>query len=252
MNAQRDAVLTPNQATVPAAASVLFWSDLHVRQLAEMCWSAGFNWLENSGRSSTDSWVPHVQAASVQRTCGGSLDLAFLLDGSGSVGLNGWKDELTFVLRVAGRFRVSSGGTHVAVSTFGGPRERDGSHFQPGFDAPNVSTGEPCNVNSQCHDFSTPHVVERCSVNHGDTTSNGTCFRLEPAHCPVGTIHATVDGSTVCMCPINRTCLSTTTGQCRQARYNASGCTGSTCPLHWYVTPFADASSLYAHQCASY
>jgi hypothetical protein len=41
-----------------------------------------------------------TQVATVARTCGGTIDLAFLLDGSGSVGLDGWRSELEFVLQV--------------------------------------------------------------------------------------------------------------------------------------------------------
>jgi hypothetical protein len=228
---QENAVLTPSAATLHALSTmVLFYNDVAVRQLAEMAWSAGFNWLQNVGPLATSARIPHLQVASVARTCGGVLDLAFLLDGSGSVGLAGWQSELQFMVDVVERFSPSANGTRVAVSTFGGPRERDGSHFMNTVaDAANVSTGQPCNLDAQCFDFSTTDVVERCSVNTGAVGPNGTCFRLEGEHCPIGTIYSRVTYGTTtvpsCMCPVNRTCLAgPPASTCSQGYYNQSDC----------------------------
>ena len=100
------------------------------------------------------------------------------------------------------------------------------------------------------HTHTHAHCASRCSVNTGNPSNNGTCYRLEPLNCPIGSAFANIDNnaldnvaatSVACMCPVNTTCTSASASMCRQAEYNVSGCfnsnTPNSCPTRWCERP---------------
>ncbi|MAS41655.1 MAG: hypothetical protein CML43_00625 [Rhodobacteraceae bacterium] len=66
----------------------------------------------------------YVQLSVTPDACGATLDLAFLLDGSGSVNNadNLWEKQLDFVREVTEHFTLASDDTRVGIVTFHGPR----------------------------------------------------------------------------------------------------------------------------------
>lgn len=225
-------VATGNPLCDGSNVSILH-GDHFMRMLAGWAWLAGFNWIKHEGpRFGTSSLIAHVESATVIHGCGGRVDLAFLLDGSGSVASTGWADQLNFVKSMSGRFEIQPNGTHIAVSTFAGPRK---SHFSTN---PNHITIEPttiqCSNDADCHDVST-RDIETCN------TDTGLCERRIPVDCNNGEEYGTVtyaNESTMsaCVCPANRQCAPGSricepgddcTSGCREGAFSTitNGCT---------------------------
>jgi hypothetical protein len=124
------------------------------------------------------------------RACGATADIAFLLDGSGSVGPDGWKDQLKFVKSFTGAVRPSEDGAHIAVATFAGPRY---SHFADHFEhVVEIVEEKQCTTDDDCeHDVMETEgqfgAREVCKVVAG--TSTKKCHTLVPQHCPLGTLY---------------------------------------------------------------
>eukprot|EP00117_Sycon_ciliatum_P011161 scpid2447/ scgid12756/ Protocadherin Fat 4; Cadherin family member 14; FAT tumor suppressor homolog 4; Fat-like cadherin protein FAT-J len=78
--------------------------------LAGLCIKAGFDWVKNYG-----NWV---QVSSIPTTCNTSLDLAFALDASGSVGEYNFETQLTFIKNMIDFFDVSLADTRVSLVRF--------------------------------------------------------------------------------------------------------------------------------------
>merc|ERR1719183_2032174 len=86
------------------------------------------------------------------RACGATADIGFLLDGSGSVGKEGWKAQLDFVRDFTGAIQASKDTAHIAVATFAGPRY---SHFADHYDhVLEIQEDKQCETDNDC-----PHDV---------------------------------------------------------------------------------------------
>ena len=183
--------------------------DSAMRRTAEWAWEAGFNWMRHDANTyGSTNPTAGITAATVIHGCGRRLDLAFLLDGSGSVDMAGWNDQLNFVKAMGGRFRITETGTHIAVATFAGPRT---AHFTT--NESHVTTAQTfrqCQVDADCHDTYTIEA-EHCN-------SQNQCERVDPRHCRNGEWYGNVtypaghnvyaDGANfeVCICQAGRQC----------------------------------------------
>ncbi|XP_028398110.1 fat-like cadherin-related tumor suppressor homolog [Dendronephthya gigantea] len=86
-------------------------SSSKVGRLAGLAIDAGFDWVERTS-------VNYIRASVIPDVCQTSVDLVFVLDGSGSVGENNFKKVKEFVKRVIDFFNIGVDGTHVAVVTY--------------------------------------------------------------------------------------------------------------------------------------
>jgi hypothetical protein len=194
-----------------ADTDILF-ADPYLRRSAEWAWEAGFNWLQHDYNVyNSNNPIAGITAATVIHGCGGRLDLAFLLDGSGSVDMAGWNDQLNFVKAIGARFTISETGTHIAVATFAGPRT---AHFTTNeTHVTTTQTFRQCQVDADCHDTYTIQE-ERCN------TRTSQCERVNPRHCNNGEWYGNVsypaghnvypDGANfeVCICQAGRQCTA--------------------------------------------
>ena len=99
--------------------------------LAQLAWTAGL--LPPLPFAPTDSTRAtgfdfiqfrnpyYLQVSTIPNGCSTDLDLAFLLDGSGSVTAAGFAEAQSFVLSLSSYFVISPARTRVSVTTFSGP-----------------------------------------------------------------------------------------------------------------------------------
>ena len=98
------------------------------------------------------------------RACGATADIGFLLDGSGSVGKEGWKAQLDFVRDFTGAIQASKDTAHIAVATFAGPRY---SHFADHYDhVLEIQEDKQCETDNDC-----PHDVMETTELYGIGTT---------------------------------------------------------------------------------
>ncbi|CAB3988505.1 protocadherin Fat 4-like [Paramuricea clavata] len=81
-------------------------------RLAGLAIEAGFNWVEY-----TDS--KYIRASVIPDACQTAMDLVFVLDNSGTVGVENFEKVKDFVKRVINVFNIGADGTHVSVVTYG-------------------------------------------------------------------------------------------------------------------------------------
>eukprot|EP01147_Barroeca_monosierra_P009343 gene9343-1606_t len=98
--------------------------------LAYLAWKNRADWVQHRG------WF--VRIAVIPEGCGATLDLGFLLDGSGSLGAENWVDQLAFVKEVSSFFTIGWNDTRVGAVTFHGPRT---SHLSYNASIPNCPKG---------------------------------------------------------------------------------------------------------------
>lgn len=137
---------------------------------------AKFPYVRRNKRLS--STMQSVSVAVGPSGCGARLDLAFLLDGSGSVDKEGWKAQLDFVETLGSKLKVAPELTRISITTYAGPRV---SHFSiDGEDVNTIQTSTPCSADAECHRVGQPGV-EKCVDNK--------CVEQVPQHCPLGTAY---------------------------------------------------------------
>lgn len=192
--------------------------EYNYRLLADMAFTQ-FDYVEHKVLPGTEETQPIdsvvMSMRDHHRACGASADITFLLDGSGSVGDDGWRDQLKFVRDFTGAVRPSEDGAHIAVATFAGPRF---SHFADHFEhviEVLEDDAKQCKTDNDC-----PHDVfdgdgfgarEVCKAVAGSSTKK--CHRLVPEHCPVGTLYEmgtkAFNGEVLsygCICPSKSVC----------------------------------------------
>ena len=110
--------------------------------VAQEAWSAGVDWLRLL-ETSQGRYI--VEVAVVHSQCGGHLDLAFLIDGSGSLATGTgdgtpelFQKELDFVRDMAGFFKVAPDATRLSLVSFSGPRA---SHLSYSKNQPDCPVG---------------------------------------------------------------------------------------------------------------
>ncbi|XP_031561240.1 protein dachsous-like [Actinia tenebrosa] len=80
-------------------------------ELAGLAEQAGFDWIQYTRNN-------YVHASVIRDVCQTSIDLAFILDTSGSVGSYNFGKIKTFVKNIIDFFNIGTTGTHVAVVTY--------------------------------------------------------------------------------------------------------------------------------------
>ncbi|CAB3986054.1 protocadherin Fat 4-like, partial [Paramuricea clavata] len=80
-------------------------------RLAGLAIEAGFDWVEYTN-------VDYIRASVIPDVCQTSVDLVFLLDGSGSVRANNFGKVKEFVKKVVDFFNIGTTGTHIGVVQF--------------------------------------------------------------------------------------------------------------------------------------
>lgn len=102
-----------------------------IKLVAELAWDSGVDWLRvvRSGVLSDGREQFYLEVAVVADRCGGHLDLAFLIDGSGSLTTGTgsgtselFEKELQFVRDLTSFFEIGPDRTRVSIATFHGPR----------------------------------------------------------------------------------------------------------------------------------
>lgn len=154
--------------------------EYNYRLLADMAFTQ-FDYVEHKVLPGTESTQP-IDAVVVamrdhHRACSASADITFLLDGSGSVGDDGWRDQLKFVRDFTGAVRPSEDGARIAVATFAGPRF---SHFADDIDYEHCPLGTS-NIGDMRGWQSTNNVCAcaegaSCSGPNGTTANETGCY----------------------------------------------------------------------------
>jgi hypothetical protein len=201
--------------------------EFNYRILADMAFTH-FDFVKHEVLPGTESTSPIdsvvMSMRDHHRACGATADIGFLLDGSGSVGKEGWKAQLDFVRDFTGAIQASKDTAHIAVATFAGPRY---SHFADHYDhVVEIQEDKQCETDNDC-----PHDVmetegqfgsrEVCKLVAGTTTKK--CHTLVPEHCPPGTLYEMgtkkFEGdlfSYGCICAQGETCVGPTWTEANQ------------------------------------
>jgi hypothetical protein len=83
-------------------------------------------------------------------TCNRTLDIILLIDGSGSLGKEGWEAEIAAAKMFIGAFKMASGKAQMAVILFSGPRTWSGVYKCTGKNTAGVSL-EYCGIKTVTH-----------------------------------------------------------------------------------------------------
>eukprot|EP00039_Didymoeca_costata_P024477 m.10385 g.10385 ORF g.10385 m.10385 type:complete len:1650 (+) comp4252_c0_seq1:100-5049(+) len=216
-----------------------------------------------------DDTIGYMQAVRVavrdgHRQCGPRADVAFLLDGSRSVGDDGWKSQVDFVRNFVNSVEVGQKAVRISVAVFAGPRF---SHFADHYDHVNaVDTTETCSTENDCD-----HEVQESEGKFGTrevcNTDTGRCNKLVPNHCPVGTLYLEGNSDTPslgCVCAPGVECLEPSGEGCTDAffQFNAGDCGVSGSDLTDVVNidpstmnltkyPNCQERSFFSHECVN-
>lgn len=196
--------------------TIVSTNDYNYRLLADLAYKH-FDHVLHAPIEETTGFTPPVDYTSVtvtardsHRQCGATVDVVFLLDGSKSVGADGWEAQLNFVKNFAGGIKASEDTARIGVATFSGPRY---SHFADHLQDVVVKvTDEVCATDDDC----AHNVVEKHGMIGTREVCNTDTFRCEehvPAHCPVGTLYeggtTAFDGEVLsygCVCSASSEC----------------------------------------------
>jgi hypothetical protein len=83
-------------------------------------------------------------------TCNRTLDVILLIDGSGSLGKEGWEAEIAAAKMFIGAFKMGEGKAQMAVILFSGPRTWSGVYKCTGKNTASVSL-EDCGIKTVTH-----------------------------------------------------------------------------------------------------
>jgi len=93
--------------------------------------------------------------------CKKELDIVFLLDGSGSLGANGWKAEIKAANTFVDSFSGSGAKANMAVILYSGPRTWGGVYKCIGRNSKNVDMEKTCKIKSVTHFTSDMAAVKK-------------------------------------------------------------------------------------------